>query len=79
MSNFDLYKSRTADWRDNTFCAMAPDPVDPDRELTDAIRDELMEYSEQVIQLAVVLLEFLSEALGLEPTSRLHLRPVEGE
>ncbi|CAM8915022.1 unnamed protein product [Rhodiola kirilowii] len=66
MSNFDLYKSRTADWRDNTFCAMAPDPVDPE-ELPDAIRDELMEYSEQVIKLAVVLLELLSEALGLEP------------
>ncbi|CAM8991921.1 unnamed protein product [Rhodiola kirilowii] len=49
--------------------------VDPDQELTDAIRVELVEYSEQVIKLAVVLLEFLSEALALEPISRLHPCP----
>ncbi|KAL9687225.1 hypothetical protein QQ045_031623 [Rhodiola kirilowii] len=65
-SNFDLYESKTANWRDTTFCAMAPDPVDP-QQLPDVLRDEIMEYSEQVTKLAVVLFELLSEALGLEP------------
>ncbi|CAM8945569.1 unnamed protein product [Rhodiola kirilowii] len=42
----------------------------------DTDRDELVEYSEQVIKLVVVLLEFISEALALEPISRLHPCPV---
>ena len=28
-SNFDLYKSRFANWRDSLFCVMGPDPLDP--------------------------------------------------
>lgn len=29
VSNFDLYKSRFANWRDSLLCAMGPDPIDP--------------------------------------------------
>ncbi|CAM8951758.1 unnamed protein product [Rhodiola kirilowii] len=56
VSNFDLYESKSANWRDTVFCAMAPDPVDP-QQLPDVIRDEIMEYSEHVTKLAVVLFE----------------------
>ncbi|KAH7845015.1 hypothetical protein Vadar_034197 [Vaccinium darrowii] len=28
-SNFDLYQSRFANWRDTLFCAMGPEPLDP--------------------------------------------------
>lgn len=28
-SNFDLYKSRSANWRDTMFCVMGPEPLDP--------------------------------------------------
>ena len=28
-SNFDLYKSRFANWRDSLSCVMGPDPLDP--------------------------------------------------
>lgn len=29
VSNFDLYKSKYANWRDTLFCVMEPDPLDP--------------------------------------------------
>jgi hypothetical protein len=29
VSNFDLYKSKYANWRDTLFCVMGPDPLDP--------------------------------------------------
>lgn len=28
-SNFDLYQSKSANWRDTLFCAMGPEPLDP--------------------------------------------------
>lgn len=28
-SNFDLYKSKYANWRDTLFCVMGPEPLDP--------------------------------------------------
>ncbi|KAI8560997.1 hypothetical protein RHMOL_Rhmol04G0300700 [Rhododendron molle] len=28
-SNFDLYQTRSANWRDSLFCVMGPDPFDP--------------------------------------------------
>uniref|UniRef100_A0A7N0USK9 Fe2OG dioxygenase domain-containing protein n=1 Tax=Kalanchoe fedtschenkoi TaxID=63787 RepID=A0A7N0USK9_KALFE len=65
VSNFDLYKSKYANWRDTTFCSMAPDPVDP-QQLPEVVRDEMMEYSAQVTKLALVLFELLSLGLGLE-------------
>ncbi|CAL5416429.1 unnamed protein product [Camellia sinensis] len=39
-SNFDLYQSRSANWRDTLFCAMGPDPLDP-QELPEVCRDDI--------------------------------------
>ncbi|KAM7485203.1 hypothetical protein LguiA_001212 [Lonicera macranthoides] len=65
-SNFDLYKSRSANWRDTLFTVMGPDPLDP-KELPEVIRDITMEYSSQIRRLGTTLFNLLSEALGLKP------------
>ncbi|XP_058083942.1 1-aminocyclopropane-1-carboxylate oxidase homolog 1-like [Magnolia sinica] len=65
-SNFDLYQSTAANWRDTLICKMAPDPLDP-HELPAACRDIKMEYSKYLTGLETRLFELLSEALGLNP------------
>ncbi|CAI0559060.1 unnamed protein product [Linum tenue] len=66
VSNFDLYRSAAASWRDTMGCVAAPD-LPPPEQLPDATRDILIEYSKQVKRLSKTILELLSEALGLEP------------
>ncbi|RDX90411.1 1-aminocyclopropane-1-carboxylate oxidase-like 1, partial [Mucuna pruriens] len=63
-SNFDLYRSKYANWRDTLFCAMAPQPFHP-QQLPLLCRDITMEYSRQVQVLGGLLFALLSEALGL--------------
>nr|DAD19849.1 TPA_asm: hypothetical protein HUJ06_021312 [Nelumbo nucifera] len=63
-SNFDLYRSRAANWRDTLLCVMAPHPPSLE-ELPLVCRDAVMEYSKQVASLGLTLFELLSEALGL--------------
>ncbi|KAF8772707.1 hypothetical protein HU200_005675 [Digitaria exilis] len=63
-SNFDLFKSAAASWRDTLFSELAPVPPRPE-ELPDAVRDVILEYGEAATKLAVRVLELLSESLGL--------------
>ncbi|KAK7269133.1 hypothetical protein RIF29_21849 [Crotalaria pallida] len=56
-SNFDLYQSKAANWRDTLFCAMAPESPKPD-EFPAACRLE---------RLGINLLELLLDALELKP------------
>ncbi|KAJ1395419.1 Oxoglutarate/iron-dependent dioxygenase [Sesbania bispinosa] len=65
-SNFDLYSSPAANWRDTFYCFMAPHPPKP-QDLPSVCRDILLEYTKQVMKLGSVLFELLSEALGLKP------------
>ncbi|RDX83977.1 1-aminocyclopropane-1-carboxylate oxidase-like 1, partial [Mucuna pruriens] len=65
-SNFDLYSSPSANWRDTFYCFMAPRPPKP-QDLPSVCRDILLEYSKQVMKLESVLFELLSEALKLNP------------
>ncbi|XP_011091186.1 1-aminocyclopropane-1-carboxylate oxidase homolog 1-like [Sesamum indicum] len=65
-SNFDLFSSPAASWRDSFNCIMAPDPPQPD-ELPSSCREILMKYSDQVMELGITLFKLLSEALGLHP------------
>ncbi|XP_042482528.1 1-aminocyclopropane-1-carboxylate oxidase homolog 1-like [Macadamia integrifolia] len=65
-SNFDLYSSPAANWRDSMYCVMGPQPPNPE-ELPETCRDILMEYSNQVKRLGTILFELLSEAMGLNP------------
>lgn len=69
-SNFDLYSSPAANWRDTLGCVMEPNPPDPEK-LPAPCRDMLIEYSKQVMPLGHTLFELLSEALGLQKS---HLR-----
>ncbi|XP_062213110.1 DIBOA-glucoside dioxygenase BX6-like isoform X1 [Phragmites australis] len=69
-SNFDLFQSPAANWRDTLFCEAAPEPPRLE-ELPVAVRHALLEYGAAARTLAVRVLELLSEALGL---ARDHLR-----
>ncbi|XP_042458511.1 1-aminocyclopropane-1-carboxylate oxidase homolog 1-like [Zingiber officinale] len=72
-SNFDLYASRVANWRDTLTCRMLPDPPKPE-ELPQSCREALFEYSKHIGNLGHTLFELLSEALGLNPA---HLEEME--
>ncbi|XP_010274804.1 PREDICTED: 1-aminocyclopropane-1-carboxylate oxidase homolog isoform X2 [Nelumbo nucifera] len=77
-SNFDLYQSPAANWRDTFYCKMAPNPPNPE-ELPEACRDIMMEYSRQVARLAATLLQLVSEALTLEPKRLIDMGCAESE
>ncbi|KAI3980022.1 hypothetical protein MKX01_042676 [Papaver californicum] len=65
-SNFDLYKSRSANWRDTFRCRLLnPDPIDPQL-LPDTCRDIIVDYWKHIMNLGDTLAELLSEALGLK-------------
>ncbi|GAV61471.1 LOW QUALITY PROTEIN: 2OG-FeII_Oxy domain-containing protein/DIOX_N domain-containing protein [Cephalotus follicularis] len=76
-SNFDLYQSKSANWRDTVFCVMGPDPFDP-QELPLVYRDIMMEYSKQVHKLGITLFELLAEALGLNPNHLIEMDCAKG-
>ncbi|XP_074281799.1 1-aminocyclopropane-1-carboxylate oxidase homolog 1-like [Silene latifolia] len=65
-SNYDLYTGPAANWRDTFYCFMAPQPPKPE-DLPSTCREILVEYSKQVMGLGKLLMELLSEALGLNP------------
>ncbi|EER89398.1 DIBOA-glucoside dioxygenase BX6 [Sorghum bicolor] len=63
-SNYDLFQSAAANWRDTLFCELAPDPPRPE-ELPEAVRGVMLEYGDAATKLALWVLELLSESLGL--------------
>ncbi|KAL5701957.1 hypothetical protein ACHQM5_027235 [Ranunculus cassubicifolius] len=73
-SNFVLYQSKAANWRDTlTFLMSTPDPLNP-TELPEVCRDVTVEYTKHVKTLGDTLFELLSEAIGLKPD---HLKRLE--
>ncbi|TVU19590.1 hypothetical protein EJB05_35746, partial [Eragrostis curvula] len=69
-SNFDLFRSPAANWRDTLFCDVAPEPPRPE-ELPEAVRHVMVEFGDAARELAERVLELLSESLGL---ARDHLK-----
>ncbi|PIA36428.1 hypothetical protein AQUCO_03400365v1 [Aquilegia coerulea] len=66
-SNFDLYETKSATWRDTLTVHMSrSDPMNP-QELPAACRVITMEYTKHVTILGDTLFELLSEGLGLKP------------
>lgn len=76
-SNFDLYSSPAATWRDTFYCFMAPNSPNPE-DLPSVCRDIMLEYTKQVMKLGNLLFELLSEALGLDPNYLNEMRCNEG-
>nr|XP_043627131.1 1-aminocyclopropane-1-carboxylate oxidase homolog 3-like [Erigeron canadensis] len=76
-SNFDLFSSPVANWRDTIFCDMAHITPQPD-ELPPSCRDIWPEYSSQVMKVGGCLFELLSEALGLKPDHLSNMGCLEG-
>ncbi|MCL7041259.1 hypothetical protein MKW94_013979 [Papaver nudicaule] len=65
FSNFDLYRSRSANWRDTFRCLFQThDPMNPE-ELPDTCRDIVVDYWKHIMNLGDTLNELFSEALGL--------------
>ncbi|CAD6265961.1 unnamed protein product [Miscanthus lutarioriparius] len=62
QSNFDLFHSPAANWRDTIFIESVAAP----EEMPPAFRDVVPEYTRQVRALGAHLLALLSEALGLD-------------
>ncbi|XP_047064251.1 LOW QUALITY PROTEIN: DIBOA-glucoside dioxygenase BX6-like [Lolium rigidum] len=69
-SNFDLFQTAAASWRDTLFFGLAPDPP-PSQELPEPLRNVVTDYGEAVTKVALCVLELLSESLGLSSD---HLR-----
>ncbi|XP_020580423.1 1-aminocyclopropane-1-carboxylate oxidase homolog 1-like isoform X2 [Phalaenopsis equestris] len=65
-SNFDLYQSPMANWRDSLACTLAPEPAAKPEELPEVCRDIIMEYTSHIQRLGHLLFELLSEGLGLD-------------
>ncbi|OMO95486.1 Oxoglutarate/iron-dependent dioxygenase [Corchorus olitorius] len=72
-SNYDLYAGLAVNWRDTFSSFMAPNPPKVE-DLPPVCRDIMVEYSKQVQALGYLLLELLSEALGLK---RDHLKEMD--
>ncbi|XP_020575657.1 1-aminocyclopropane-1-carboxylate oxidase homolog 1-like [Phalaenopsis equestris] len=70
-SNFDLYQSKVANWRDTLFCTIKPEAAARPNDIPEICRDIIMEYGSHVQRLGHLLFELLSEGLGLE-TQRLN-------
>ncbi|GLU08138.1 hypothetical protein SLE2022_250630 [Rubroshorea leprosula] len=77
LSNFDLYKSQAANWRDTLALIMAPNPPAAE-ELPSICRDIVMDYSKKVTTLGLALFELLSEALGVSPSHLTDIGCTEG-
>lgn len=72
-SNYDLYNSRAANWKDTLIINNYYDHLDPN-ELPEICRDVMLDYTNHVLKLSDILLELLSVALGLIPD---HLSKME--
>ncbi|CAN1796208.1 1-aminocyclopropane-1-carboxylate oxidase homolog 1 [Linum perenne] len=72
-SNFDLYTSLSASWKDAIIYHMTPDPPQPE-ELPECFRESVPEYTAEMIKLGELLFQLLSEALGLDKN---HLKEID--
>ncbi|KAF8017593.1 hypothetical protein BT93_H2700 [Corymbia citriodora subsp. variegata] len=76
-SNYDLYQSPAANWKDTLTCALAPRGPDP-QELPAVCRDVMIEYRDKILELADTVFKLLSEALGLDPSYLRNIHCGEG-
>ncbi|KAJ4959897.1 hypothetical protein NE237_019807 [Protea cynaroides] len=76
-TNFDLYRTKAAVWRDTVQMNLCPNP--PVIEVIPAIfQRETLEWDQQVTRLGEILMEILSEGLGVKPERLKDLSCLEG-
>ncbi|KAG1354914.1 1-aminocyclopropane-1-carboxylate oxidase [Cocos nucifera] len=66
ITNADFYKSRAANWRDSLSCRF-DDALDIN-DIPSVCREVMLKYRERVLDVADVVGQLLSEALGLSPS-----------
>ncbi|KAJ6988649.1 1-aminocyclopropane-1-carboxylate oxidase [Populus alba x Populus x berolinensis] len=76
-TNFDFYQAPAANWRDSLYCLVAPHPPRPE-ELPAVCRDNMIDYTNKVMSLGLIIFELLSEALGLKPSHLKDMGCAEG-
>ncbi|KFK31257.1 hypothetical protein AALP_AA6G088800 [Arabis alpina] len=72
-TNFDLYSSQAANWRDTLTTVMAPDVPKAD-DLPNICGEIMLEYTKRMMKLGELIFELLSEALGLKSN---HLKEMD--
>ncbi|PIA34004.1 hypothetical protein AQUCO_03900116v1 [Aquilegia coerulea] len=63
-TNFDLFTSKAASWRDTLQVKLGPTPIDTDL-LPEICKIEVIEWDQHIVRLGETLMGILSEALGL--------------
>ncbi|XP_058079104.1 1-aminocyclopropane-1-carboxylate oxidase homolog 4-like [Magnolia sinica] len=76
-TNFDLFQSKAASWRDTLQVRIGPEPLDLGR-IPEICRREVITWDEHVKGLGEVLMELLSEGLGLDKGRLKELTCLEG-
>nr|XP_010918786.1 1-aminocyclopropane-1-carboxylate oxidase homolog 1 isoform X1 [Elaeis guineensis] len=66
FTNVDFYKSRAASWRDSLYCFF--DGALDISDIPSVCREVMLNYRERVLDVADVVGQLLSEALGLSPS-----------
>ena len=77
ISNIDLFRSKTASWRDTLQISMGPNPAEPDR-IPAICRAELLAWDEHVVAIGRRLLGMLSEGMGVDQQRLEELTCLEG-
>ncbi|OUZ99384.1 Oxoglutarate/iron-dependent dioxygenase [Macleaya cordata] len=76
-SNFDLFRSKAASWRDSLQLRMGPTPPDFDL-IPEICRRELIEWDQQITRLGETLMGILCEGLGLKTDRLKEMTCLEG-
>lgn len=76
-SNFDLYQSKAASWRDTLQIRLGPKGPEP-AALPEICREEVIQWDREVLWLGEVLMGMLSEGLGLEKNKLKDMTCLEG-
>ncbi|XP_027361591.1 1-aminocyclopropane-1-carboxylate oxidase homolog 4-like [Abrus precatorius] len=77
ISNVDLFQSKAASWRDTIQIRMGPTAADWN-EIPEVCREEVTQWDKEVVRVAAVLYELLSEGLGLGAERLTEMGLVEG-
>ncbi|XP_034685757.1 1-aminocyclopropane-1-carboxylate oxidase homolog 4-like [Vitis riparia] len=76
-TNFDLYHSKAASWRDTLQVRLGPTPAEFDK-MPEVCRREVMEWDREVVRLGEALMGMMCEGLGLDAGRLKELTCLEG-